>query len=195
MWQTAFTTLFLISQAAGGLIGDAAHLVRRERAEDLIRRYVDDVVEPIQKRQQAPVNFTQWDTETQNSCILTLEALNGVATNPSGFAVCYNLPRLDNTTGVFQADLRLFKISEPTGDFANIPTQNVQVSLSYIGATVSAVNMSSVNRRDTNPDETSLISWPRGLDKRQNAAEPQLIQAYAFVGQINADVLSSNQGT
>jgi len=160
-----------------------------------MRRYVDSVVEPIERRQAAPkINVTQWDADTMAACTNTLEALNGVASNPSGMAVCYNLPFLENTTGVFQADLRLFTISPPTGAFANIPSANVQVGLSYIGATVSAVNASTLARRE---DRISLISWPRsenGMEKRQ-ASVPTMAQSYAFVGQINADLLKANMRT
>ena len=159
MWHSALTTLFLISQVTAGVIGDVSQMVRREKAEDLMRRYVDEVIEPVEKRQTSTrLNVTQWDVVTMNSCKVSLAALNGIATNPSGFAVCYNLPMLDNTTGVFRADLRLFKISEPTGEFSDISSQNVQVGLSYLGATVSAVDSSSLERRDESSDATSLIS-------------------------------------
>jgi hypothetical protein len=196
MRLSAIVTPLLISQVTAGVLHDAARLVGRDNAvEERMRRYVDSIVEPIERRQAAPkINVTQWDADTMAACTNTLEALNGVASNPSGMAVCYNLPFLDNTTGVFQADLRLFTISPPTGAFANISSANVQVGLSYIGATVSAVNASTLARRE---DRISLISWPRsedGMEKRQ-ASVPTMAQSYAFVGQINADLLKANMGT
>ena len=161
-----------------------------------MRRYVDSIVEPIERRQSSTssTNVTQWDAQTMAACITALEALNGNASNPSGMAVCYNIPYLDNSTGVFQADLRLFTISAPSGAFANIPSQNVMVGLQYSGATVSAVNASSLKRRG---DAVSLISWPRsvdGVEKRQ-AAVPTMAQSYAFVGQINKNLLTSTTTT
>jgi hypothetical protein len=196
MRLSAIVTPLLISQVTAGVLHDAARLVGRDNAvEKRMRRYVDSIVEPIERRQAAPkINVTQWDADTMAACTNTLEALNGVASNPSGMAVCYNLPFLDNTTGVFQADLRLFTISPPTGAFANISSANVQVGLSYIGATVSAVKASTLARRE---DRISLISWPRsedGMEKRQ-ASLPTMAQSYAFVGQINADLLKANMGT
>jgi len=157
-----------------------------------MRRYVDRVVEPVEepleRRQMSTKNITQWDSDTQAACIANLASLNGVASNPSGLAICYNLPMFDNTTGVFEADLRIYKIAEPTGAFANIPSNSIQVGLSYIGATVSAVDKASLRRRD---EPTSLISWP----KRQAGPAPTLAQEYSFVGQINADLLKANMGT
>lgn len=139
------------------------------------------------------VNVTAWDQQTAAACASTLEALNGVASNPAGMAVCYNLPYLDNTTGVFEADLRLYMIAPPTGGFANIASSNVMVGLAYNGATVSPVNASSLKRSQTSADAVSLISWSRGINKRVET--PTLVQAYAFVGQINPTLLATNMGT
>jgi hypothetical protein len=190
MWQSALVTSFLLlGQVSAGVLGDAAYLVRRDRAtEEKMRRYVDSIVEPIERRQSTTTtNVTEWDSQTMAACTNALEVLNGVANNPAGMAVCYNIPYLDNSTGVFQADLRLYTIASPTGDFANIASQNVQVGLSYVGATVSAVNGSTIMRRG---EAVSLISWPKG--KRQTGPVPVMAQAYAFVGQINQNLLSSN---
>lgn len=165
-----------------------------------MRRYVDSIVEPMERRQSATstttglnttsnLNMTQWDAQTMAACTSALETLNGVADNPSGMVACYNLPYWDNSTGVFQADLRLFMISPPSGTFANISTQNVKVGLSYDGATVSAVNTSSLTRRR---DEISLISWPRNEMDRRESPAPVMAQSYSFVGQISQSFLGSN---
>ena len=197
MWQSALaTSLLLLGQVSAGVLGDAAILVRRDRTEQQMRRYVDLIVEPIERRQSASstTNVTEWDALTMAACTTALQTLNGNAGNPSGLAACYNLPYLDNSTGVFQADLRLFTISAPSGSFANIPSQNVMVGLSYVGATVSAVNASSLKGRR---DLVSLISWPRSTDgmKKRQAAVPTMTQSYAFVGQINKDLLTTNMDT
>lgn len=197
----AFTTslLFVSQVVSAGVINDMSQLVRREHSmEQKMRRVVDALIEPIERRQTTTgagkVNVTEWDAQTAAACTASLEALNGVASNPSGMAVCYNLPFLDNTSGVFEADLRLYMISAPTGGFANIASPNVQVGLAYDGATVSAVNASSLKRRQE--DETSLISWPRDEERLQKrVTAPTLVQSYAFVGQINKDLLATNMGT
>jgi hypothetical protein len=199
MLALATSLLFVSQVVSAGVLGDMSQLVRREESmEQKVRRYVDALVEPIERRQTATgtgaVNVTAWDAQTAAACTAQLEALNGVASNPSGLAVCYNLPFLDNTTGVFEADLRLYQIAPPTGGFANIASSNVQVGLAYGGATVSAVNASSLKGRQE--DATSLISWPRdeeGVQRRATA--PTLVQSYAFVGQINKDLIPTNMDT
>jgi hypothetical protein len=197
MWQPAVAaSLLLLGQVLASAVGDAGILVRRGYGtEQQMRRYVDSIVEPKLERRQttsSTTNITEWDAQTMAACESALTALNGNAGNPSGMAACYNLPYLDNSTGVFQADLRLFTISAPSGSFANIPTQNVSVGLSYTGATVSPVNASSLSSRDL----VSLISWPRSGDSRKRqAAVPTMTQSYAFVGQINMDMLTTNMDT
>lgn len=197
MWATTIAaSLLLASRVSAGVLHDVGYMARRDNSvEETARRYVEALVEPIERRQSTEgtgaVNVTQWDTQTTAACTTSLEALGGVASNPSGMAICYNLPFLDNSTGVFQADLRLYMVAAPTGDFANIASQNVQVGLAYNGATVSAVNSSSLKARS---DAVSLISWPRGLEKRQGAV-PTIAQSYTFVGQINKNLLTTNMGT
>jgi hypothetical protein len=197
MWATTITaSLLLASRVSAGVLQDVGHMARRDNAmEETMKRYVEALVEPIQRRQSTEgtgaVNVSQWDMQTMAACTQSLAALGGVASNPSGMAVCYNLPFLDNSTGVFQADLRLYTVSAPTGDFANIATHNVHVGLAYNGATVSTVNSSSLKTRGK---DISLISWPRGVEKRQ-APAPTMAQSYAFVGQINKNLLTANMGT
>jgi hypothetical protein len=194
----SLVTLLLLGQASAGVM-NAAHVIRRgESMEESMRRYVDSIVEPLDRRQSTPtlpstgINATEWDAQTQAACTSSLESMNGVSNNPSGMAICYNLPYLDNSTGVFEADLRLYMIAPPTGSFANIASSNVQVGLAYNGATVSAVNASSLKKRS---DATSLISWPRAVSIAKRATVPTLIQSYAFVGQVNQNLISSNMGT
>ncbi|TVY24761.1 hypothetical protein LHYA1_G007550 [Lachnellula hyalina] len=197
MWATTIAvSLLLASRASAGVIQDVGHMARRDNSmEETMKRYVDALVEPVERRQATEgtgaVNGSQWEMQTEAACTASLQALGGVASNPSGMAVCYNLPFLDNTTGVFQADLRLYTVSAPTGDFANIATQNVQVGLAYNGATVSAVNSTALKARGSG---ISLISWPRGMEKRETAV-PAMAQSYAFVGQINKNLLTANMGT
>lgn len=175
-------------------------LIRRENKEELYRRYVDDVIEPVErvKRQTSTTasgstNASTWDATASASCVAALEKLT-TASNPSGLAVCYNVPSLDNTTGVFEADLRLYNISPPTGAFADIAADQVMVGLSFAGATVQAVNASTLKRSAAGT--VSLISWPRDESAmRKRVTNPTLVQDYAFVGQVDQKLLTTNMDT
>ncbi|KAK7958070.1 hypothetical protein PG996_010488 [Apiospora saccharicola] len=119
------------------------------------------------------MNMQQWNTETLKACQDALAQLS-TATNPSGTAVCYNLPTLDTKTGAFMADLRLFQISQPNGDFTGIPAERIQVGLQYRGASVSPLQ--------SNNQARSIEETP-DLVGRANGVQP--LQTYMFVGQID----------
>lgn len=85
------------------------------------------------------LNMTAWNAQVNAACISTLRQLKQ-ASNPSGTCVCYNLPALDNSTGVFEADLRLFRISDARDSFAGIAPEKISVGLRFTGANVRAAN-------------------------------------------------------
>ncbi|KAK8052219.1 hypothetical protein PG993_003604 [Apiospora rasikravindrae] len=118
------------------------------------------------------MNMQQWNTDTLKACQDALAQLT-TATNPSGTAVCYNLPSLDTKTGAFMADLRLFQVSQPNGDFTGIPAERIQVGLQYRGASVSPLQSNQARSLDDTPE----------LVGRANSMTP--LQSYMFVGQID----------
>ncbi|KAK3338848.1 hypothetical protein B0H65DRAFT_432256 [Neurospora tetraspora] len=81
------------------------------------------------------LNMTAWNAQVNAACISTLRQLTA-ASNPSGTCVCYNLPALDNSTGVFEADLRLFRINDARDSFAGIKPEQISVGVRFVGANV-----------------------------------------------------------
>jgi len=137
----------------------------------IMSRQEDAVTAEFTLVENAPSNLTQWGEVTNEACIAALAKLD-VSTNPSGTCVCYNLPALDTNTGVFEADLRLYKISDARDQFSGIAPENIAVGLTYSGASVSQETTSAgLNTRTVG-----------GLRKR---SDPQLLQTYMFVGQID----------
>ncbi|KAK4161520.1 hypothetical protein QBC43DRAFT_337187 [Cladorrhinum sp. PSN259] len=120
------------------------------------------------------INMEAWNEEANRACRESLRAIQA-ATNPSGACVCYNLPALNNVTGAFRADLRLFQLSQPTGTFSGIPQDKIEVGLTYQGASVS-------------PDSSPRAAAP-GSNNGTNANEVPLLQSYSFVGQIDDDAM------
>lgn len=200
-WPVALTVSILLAGEAvsAGLTRHIAHGIRRDDATDrLMRRRVASIVNGDYLEKRAAVagsttlNASAWEAETIAACtstLMTVAAAN--STNESGMAVCYNLPTLDSTTGTFQADMRLFRVADATGNFAGLSGDGIQVGLSYSGASVKPVNSSTVAKREL----YSLISWPSS--KRANglysrATTPTLTQSYTFSGQINSAVMTPN---
>lgn len=106
-----------------------------------------------------------------------MNKLGGVASNPSGMAVCYNLPFLDRQTGVFEAELRIFNITAPSDEWVGVTSNDVTVSFSYLGATVQ-----SVKRPQAIPS----------VKKRQSDGAPVFIKALHYVGRLNDNVIGSS---
>lgn len=161
-----------VPQGAGDL--EAALHPEGRFIESALGGAAGNVLERRQDSGTAGSNDTDlaaWDTETSALCEQHLSQLN-VATNPSGTAICYNLPSLDTTTGTFMADLRLYQVSTPSGDFAGIAPEEIQVGVQYDGASVSPINQ-TINAR----------SVEDMLSKRQ-AVTPTLLQSYMMVGQV-----------
>jgi len=148
-------------------------------------------------------DMTAWDRATTELCIARLTALD-VASNPSGTAICYNVPMLNNQTGRFVADMRLFKISQPTGKFTGSRPQDFRASLEYSGAMVSRVeNTTATEKNDGGDDDLrkrlvtvkniSLGKLSAALSLERRASSPQLLETYLFVGQIDQDKITGTE--
>ncbi|KAI3540152.1 hypothetical protein CABS01_14214 [Colletotrichum abscissum] len=200
-WKVVVTTAALASRACAQIRPLSMDSAIEVRAVDVLERSYEDVANRyIEKRQSSMVdaewvsratevtlnndgtiNMTAWEQETSAKCTDALSHLDQ-ASNPSGTCICYNLPSLNAQTGVFEADLRLFKVSEPNNAFAGIPPQNIQVGLSFNGASVSPVSASKIGSSTAKRDLSFEVPWT-GLQKR--VVTPQALQTYLFVGQID----------
>ncbi|KAM0326617.1 hypothetical protein ACHAQA_006486 [Verticillium albo-atrum] len=182
-WNKALATAALVSGACAEIRPLAMDPIIQVRSSDVLELHYREVADRyLSKRQEVnpdsqvalnpdgTMDMTAWDEETTSACRDSLAQLN-VASNPSGTGICYNLPSLDPTTGVFEADLRLFKVSEPFGQFEGIPPENIEVGLSFVGASVSPVEASRI------------AGGVRQQTKRADVMD--LLQSYMFVGQIN----------
>ncbi|KAI1371438.1 hypothetical protein F4677DRAFT_435643 [Hypoxylon crocopeplum] len=161
----ATSALASVHPVMGGMLGPRGTMleVRLEDADG----------DSLQRRQTDTSNMTQWNTDTTAACMSALASLTA-ASNPSGASVCYNLFSLDTNAGTFMADVRLFQISAPFGDFEGIPPENIQVGLQYKGASASL---------------TSQGVQARDVVKRQSST-PALLQASMIVGQIDKDQMA-----
>ncbi|KAI9770161.1 MAG: hypothetical protein M1835_006604 [Candelina submexicana] len=218
--SAVITALLLIGQSfpilahAFAQFDKSIPIVYQRRHAELhtqVRRSVDHMLRGLQPRQAssaassspsasvttqstetAAVDPDTWNTRTVAACNSTLSALNGKASNPSGMAVCYNLPYLNNATGVFQADLRLYRIADPIDDWAGIRSQDVSVGLSYAGASVAAGSSKLKIRNDatlsSSTEDGDVIDV---LGKRQSTV-PKMLQVFNYVGQINNNSMGPN---
>ena len=138
-----------------------------------------------------PKNANTWNSQTDAACVKSLIAMNGKASNPSGMAVCYNVQSLNTTTGAFQADLRLYRVAPPEGSWAALKTQDINVGLSYDGASVAPSNAKKAKRAE------EVFAWALAkgsrLDKfrlRRAATPPTKLQDMSFIGKVDNDQIS-----
>lgn len=160
-------------------------LVEMAKANLRARAAADvDATTTVSFNPDGSINMTAWDEQATTACN---EALSGLrlASNPSGTSVCYNLPLLNNETGTFQADLRLFRLNAPTGAFQGIAPQDIQVSLTYRGASVSAVNARTAGQTGGVARRQATVG---GTPSDVNL---QHLQTYLFVGQIDKDQMTT----
>ena len=175
----ALTTAVLASRACAEIRPNAMDPMIQVRSPDVLEedyRLVADRY--LSKRQNnddanSTGDLTTWMQDTENACREALARLDS-ATNPSGAGLCYNLPALDTNTGVFEADLRVFKVSEPSGVWAGITPQDIDVGLSFSGASVSPVG-----------EDRMTGGGMQGELARRQSVQPQLLQSYMFIGQID----------
>jgi hypothetical protein len=134
-------------------------------------------------------NSTAWGQATHTACQSTLASLHR-SPNPSGASVCFNLPSLDADTGVFEADLRLYRVFPPSGAWAGVDQEDIDVGVGFPSAQVTSITEEDVKGM-------GLVGDVRDLDKRQSRNEsqadlPELMQAYLLVGQIKQDQMQEN---
>ncbi|TPX10347.1 uncharacterized protein E0L32_008752 [Thyridium curvatum] len=204
-WQSVITTGLLAAAGAhaGRQLDGIADAMLTPRNQGMLEGRMEFFASPegsaphpdhpivIAKRQSPDIilnsdgslNMTAWENLANAACNEALLKLPE-STNPSGTCICYNLPALNNVTGAFEADLRLYQLSTPSGAFAGIPPQNIQVGLTYRGAAVSPVTpqtaQKAVAMRQAAPSAAA-----GGAGSQPFGNQLMLLQTYLFVGQID----------
>jgi len=196
LWQRALVASFLAIGAQAG-IGELI-MEGLTRSSPAVERRLEDIAKAslrargyLEVRQaeglgglggstpikpDGTLDMAAWNEAANAACRDALRSLE-LASNPSGACVCYNLPLLNNQTGTFEADLRLFQLNQPTGQFQGIPQDRIEVELSYNGASVTEVSQQPVAAA--------------GIKARQNNnADLPLLQSYLFIGQVDKDQMT-----
>lgn len=145
----------------------------------------------------ATADLAKWDAATRAACDTAITGLNGQVSNPTGLAVCYNLPFLDNSTGVFLAELRMYNVSAPSDPWVGIRMEDINLSLFYLGAMAKNITWPPVQSPSPAPNQKRKNEEVRNvLVERQNAAPspagtPPMLKVHMFVGQINSNLMGT----
>ena len=142
---------------------------------------------PLDKAAIPTTSAAPMMTNPAPACNKALAALNGVASNPSGIAVCYNVLMLNTSTGIFQADVRLYRIAAPSGDWATLDESpgKINTALQYMGANIHTPSITPNSKRGMSRRANANVEE---IAKRAVAA-PQSVKNLTFIGQAHSDVL------
>ncbi|TQV94136.1 hypothetical protein V2A60_002803 [Cordyceps javanica] len=176
--------------AAAAAAASSQALVRRQQQQNQPGGDNNNATRPpdgIQLQPDGSLNLTAWNQETNNACVDALRSIQR-ASNPSGNCICYNLPSLDAKSGVFEAEMRLYKVSEPRGSWTGIKPSDINVSVSYTGASASPVKPETLSAKGMKGAMSSVIRR-LGLQAREDH-NPELLQVYMLVGQIDKKEMS-----
>jgi len=141
----------------------------------------------------ASISPAQWNAQADQACMTAVMNLRGKSSNAAGLAVCYNVPFLDQQKGVFEAELRMYNISAPNGEFAGVTPAMMSVTLQYQGATIQKSDGVLPVKRDTVElvERQMQMSTPTGTAMPPSGAMPNGIMMPSevavrkYVGQVN----------
>jgi hypothetical protein len=124
------------------------------------------------------LDMAKWSTDTVKLCAAKLNHTTAVA-NDAGIAGCWNLIYYITDTGDYAADLRLFQIVQPTGDWKDIDkaTLRGQVAFPPDRSALRAKNMT----------ENDLAASKEGMKDTTLVK----IEDYQFTGTVTSTILQA----
>ena len=133
----------------------------------MMRREAHDIMGKLERRQSSsgslPSSSGDMNATISSACINTISQITTIS-NEAGMSACYNILQADVKSGVFQADLRLYQIAQPSGSFSGVASGEMLVNLIY-------------------PPSTSFnLLMKRSLTKRQSGLSE--LQQYSLQGTI-----------
>ena len=132
-----------------------SHLRERDEAlrrtalsglDDKLLPRADTIVRAVEARQANGTDTPTVNAAINNACTSAISQIQDFSSD-SGLGGCYNIMILNRTTGVFTADLRLYKVAEPTGPFAGIPIDSMLVNLNSDYAQFARIELTPNTKR------------------------------------------------
>lgn len=121
----------------------------------------------------SPFNETAFDTAARLACAKALSNRSEVV-NPTGLAACYNIAFWNSTSGVFEVDVRLYRMSPPFGEFTNTSISEYSMFVNIPQATLSSPQ----------------VTLPGGMVQAQmgangTASTVNMLEGFQSVGQLS----------
>ncbi|KAI5779261.1 hypothetical protein EDC01DRAFT_310496 [Geopyxis carbonaria] len=122
------------------------------------------------------LDMVAWSKDTMNICLDHINSTTKV-TNPAGVAICYNLPVLIEESGVFTADFRLLRVSDPVGEWEDTGN-DYDMSIVYDGAAFKGRQLSDREKEATTEGSAG--------------ATVEMLSDHQFIGQITTELLADS---
>ncbi|KAK2756815.1 hypothetical protein FQN54_005261 [Arachnomyces sp. PD_36] len=199
---SAFLVAPACALSAKNILGSHARVYQRQEIDDAMYREADAVLARVHHQKRDPLpqqtatggnapdqsatpsntgvdsggNFDEvaFNSTATEACLRPLQDMTSVV-NPSGMAACYNIPFLDNATGVFEADIRLYRITQPNSEFTGIQPTDLSLGVMIPKASLS------------NP--RALGAGSSGTGTAADTGGMKLLEEFQHVGQINTDLM------
>jgi hypothetical protein len=128
-----------------------------------------------------------WNQQVDAACQQAMNSLDGQADNPSGMVACYNIAYLSTTQGRFEADLRIFNVSAPTGDFVGVTEADMLVTLAYPDAQLTSNTSGSMQF----PVKREVYVEKRQTKSSNGVYIPTEVMSQKYMVQLNSGAFTS----
>lgn len=130
-----------------------------------------------------------WEKDTELSCQNALSKVNVSSISPSGMSACYNIRYFDNSTSVFQSELRFYRLAPPAGNWTMLDSKRMRIGISCKGASLAQRDPVMRKRDGRAVLEGPALKAPRRAryTRRSNTPSPQPLQVLQFVGKLHDD--------
>lgn len=127
-----------------------------------------------------------WDKDTELACQNALSKVNMSSISPSGMSTCYNIRYFDNSTGVFQSELRFYRMAPPAGNWTILDSSRMSIGITCKGAYL-AQGDPGVRKRDGGERRALKVPRRTRSTRRSNISSPQTLQVLQLVGKLHDD--------
>ena len=131
---------------------------------------------------------------TETACISALAALHGSALSPTGVAACYNVLVFDNATGIFGAEIRLYRVAKPSGAWVEVDKVGEGIDVGVVFGGASTLSIVSVGKKDVAAIEVDALvpavgrEEAKDLWRRRNAAVPAYVGGIEIEGRVDGNI-------
>ena len=148
---------------------------------------IPELLQPTTALQMAGQSDDEWNDTTNAACMSATARLEGMG-NPAGLNACYNVRSLNDITGTFEADLRLYQTASPSGNWTRLETASEALDVAY---TTAEIMKSSGMQKRTYPRIDKKDGW-EGRRKMHHAkrayhVQPRMLHGLTLLGTIQGD--------